>query len=66
MAKRHQASYDFLFMKPSGEQLAPIASMIEHGQIRPLIDREFSLEQVQDAIAYSESGPAKGKIIVQI
>ncbi|NWK68801.1 NADP-dependent oxidoreductase [Bacillus paramycoides] len=66
LEKRHNAQYSFLFMKPSGDQLRIIANYIESGKIKPVIDRVFPFEDAQKAMEYSESGRAKGKIIVKI
>ncbi|QEL86127.1 NADP-dependent oxidoreductase [Bacillus mycoides] len=66
LEKKHNAQYSFLFMKPSGDQLRIIAKYIESGQIKPIIDRIFPFENTQKAMEYSESGRAKGKIIVKI
>ena len=43
-AKRHSVSYSFLFMRASGEQLREIASLIDAGAIRPVVDRIFPFE----------------------
>ncbi|EEL59841.1 NADPH:quinone reductase [Bacillus toyonensis] len=66
LEKKHNAQYSFLFMKPSGDQLRTIANYIEAGQIKPVIDRVFPFEDAQKAMEYSESGRAKGKIIVKM
>ncbi|WP_377864907.1 NADP-dependent oxidoreductase [Bacillus sp. R86525] len=66
LEKKHNAQYSFLFMKPSGDQLRIIAKYIESGQIKPVIDLIFPFEDTQKAMEYSESGRAKGKIIVKI
>ncbi|HDR7605611.1 NADP-dependent oxidoreductase [Bacillus mycoides] len=66
LEKKHNAQYSFLFMKPSGDKLRIIAKYIESGQIKPIIDRIFPFEDTQKAMEYSESGRAKGKIIVKI
>ncbi|EOO78036.1 MULTISPECIES: NADP-dependent oxidoreductase [Bacillus cereus group] len=66
LEKKHNAQYSFLFMKPSGDQLRIIAKYIESGQIKPIIDRIFPFKDTQKAMEYSESGRAKGKIIVKI
>ncbi|WP_242247910.1 NADP-dependent oxidoreductase [Bacillus cereus group sp. BfR-BA-01523] len=66
LEKKHNAQYSFLFMKPSGDQLRLIAKYIESGQIKPIIDCIFPFEDTQKAMEYSESGRAKGKIIVKI
>jgi NADPH:quinone reductase-like Zn-dependent oxidoreductase len=46
------------------EDLAVLAEMMRSGQLVPAIDKRFSLDQIQDAVRYSESGRARGKIII--
>lgn len=65
-ARRQGASYAFLFMRANGEQLGSITALIEAGIIRPVIDRVFPFEATNEALAYSETGRAKGKIVIQI
>lgn len=57
---------EVFFMWPSGTQLAQIGKLAEQGIIKPLIDKTFSLDQAQEAFDYSQSGRAKGKIVVAI
>ncbi|MFS0783213.1 NADP-dependent oxidoreductase [Bacillus sp. 1P06AnD] len=66
LEKKHNVQYTFLFMKPSGYQLQIIANMIETNKIKPVIDQVFSFKDAQKAMDYSESGRAKGKIILKI
>lgn len=63
-ARRLHVRYSFLFMKASGEQLRAIAALVDAGTIRPVIDRVFPFESTKDAMAYVESGRAKGKVVV--
>jgi len=63
-SKRHRVSYSFLFMKPSGTQLEQIASLIETGTIRPVVDRVFPFEKTNEALAYVETGRARGKVVI--
>lgn len=65
-AQKYGASYEFLFMRPSGEQLNIIKTWTEEGKLTPIIDQVFAFDDTQKALAYSESGRAKGKIIIQI
>ena len=65
-AKRHHVSYLFLFMRASGDQLREIASLIDSGIIRPVVDRVFPFESTKDAMAYVETGRAKGKVVVKV
>ena len=63
-AKRLEVSYSFLFMRADGAQLTEITSLIDTGIIRPVVDKIFPLAATNDAIAYVESGRAKGKVVV--
>jgi NADPH:quinone reductase-like Zn-dependent oxidoreductase len=65
-AKKRNVKYKFLFMRADGNQLSEITSLIEAGKIRPVIDKIFPFEQTNDALAYVESGHAKGKVVIQI
>ncbi|WP_349409814.1 NADP-dependent oxidoreductase [Pseudalkalibacillus sp. SCS-8] len=66
MAKKHQVEYDFLLMRPNGEQLEQITHLIEEGKIKPVIDRIYDLEEAQGAMNYLETGRAKGKVIIKV
>ena len=64
-AKRQGVVYSFIFMRAHGEQLGKITALIESGVIRPVVDRVFPFAAVNDAMAYLETGRAKGKIIIK-
>jgi NADPH:quinone reductase-like Zn-dependent oxidoreductase len=65
-SKRRGISYSFLFMTANGGQLAKITSLIEAGDIRPVVDRIFPFESANEALAYVETGRAKGKVVVTV
>ena len=65
-AKRLGVRYSFLFMRANGEQLQQITGLIESGVIRPLVDRTFGFEATNEALAYVESGRAKGKAVITV
>jgi alcohol dehydrogenase len=65
-AKRHDVDYSFLFMRPDGAQLQQITALVEAGSIKPVIDKVFPFEAMQDALAYVETGRAKGKVVVKV
>lgn len=65
-AKRHRVDYSFLFTRPSGEQLREITSLIDSRVIRPVVDRIFPFESTNEALAYVETGRAKGKVVVKV
>jgi len=58
--------YSFLFMRAQGQQLSEITSLIEAGVIRPLVDKVFQFENTGDALAYVETGHAKGKVVITV
>ena len=58
--------FSFLFMKADGRQLREITRLVEAGVIRPVIDRVFPFESTNEAMAYVESGRAKGKVVVKV
>lgn len=59
-------NYSFLFMRADGAQLSQITSLIESGAIKPVLDKTFPFEQTNTALAYIESGRAKGKVVVRV
>ena len=65
-AKRAGVDYSFLFMRADGGQLDRITKLIEDGTIRPVVDRTFPFEKLNDAFAYIDTGRAKGKVIVTL
>ncbi|QEL21993.1 NADP-dependent oxidoreductase [Bosea sp. F3-2] len=65
-ARRHCVGYSFLFMRANGEQLGEITSLIEAGAIHPVIDRAFPFEATAEALAFIETGRAKGKVVVKL
>lgn len=56
----------FILMKPSGSDLALLGRWAEEEKLRPIIDSVFPLCDLALAHKKSESGRAKGKIIVSI
>jgi len=66
LAKKSDARYSFLFVRPDGDQLSEIRKLIEDGHIRPVIDQVFAFEQAKDALAHLEQGRARGKVVVQL
>jgi len=66
MARRLQVDFSFLFMKANGSQLKQITSLIESGAIHPVVDKVFPFESTNEALAYVESGRAKGKVVIKV
>jgi NADPH:quinone reductase-like Zn-dependent oxidoreductase len=56
----------FDMVKPNARDMEWMKGQIESGRIRIVIDREYPLEQIREAFAYSETGKAKGKVVLKI
>jgi alcohol dehydrogenase len=65
-ARRARVSYRYLFMHPSGTELAELAELIEQGKLKVVVDQTYALARIADALAYVESGRAKGKVVVTV
>jgi NADPH:quinone reductase-like Zn-dependent oxidoreductase len=65
-AKNLGTTFSFLFMKASGDQLRQLATLLEGGAVRPVVDRVFSFQSTNDALAYVETGRAKGKVVITL
>ena len=64
--ERKDLCVPFLFMRANGGQLRDITRLIEAGAIRPVVDKVFAFESTNEALAYSEAGHAKGKVVIKI
>jgi len=63
-ARRAGVGYRYLFMHPSGSDLAELAGLIEQDKLKVIIDKSYRFEQIREALAYVEGGHAKGKVVV--
>jgi NADPH:quinone reductase-like Zn-dependent oxidoreductase len=55
-----------MWIKPNSSDMTWMTSHVESGRIRVVIDKVFSLDQAKEALAYSESARAKGKIVLKV
>ncbi|MDQ0084397.1 NADPH:quinone reductase-like Zn-dependent oxidoreductase [Variovorax boronicumulans] len=65
-AKKIGGEYTFVFMRADGAQLREITALVESGAIRPVVDKVFPFQDTHKALAYVDSGRAKGKVVVQM
>lgn len=65
-SKRRGIGYSFLFMRANGGQLEKMTSLIEAGNIRPVVDRVFPFEKTNEALDYVRTGRAKGKVVIAV
>ncbi|MEZ4444399.1 MAG: NADP-dependent oxidoreductase [Polyangiaceae bacterium] len=57
---------NLLARRPSGDNLARIAELVERGALVPQIDSVLPLEAVGEAHRLSETGHARGKIVIAV
>jgi NADPH:quinone reductase-like Zn-dependent oxidoreductase len=57
-------TYRYLFMHPSGTELAQLAELIEQEKLKVIVDKTYLFSNIAEALAYVESGRAKGKVVV--
>lgn len=63
-AQKRNVKYTFHFVHPDGHRLNEIATLIDAGEIKPVIDKVFPFEQTINALSYLEAGHAKGKVVI--
>jgi NADPH:quinone reductase-like Zn-dependent oxidoreductase len=54
----------FMWRPNERADLSALARLLEHGSIRPHIDRRFPLQDAAEAFRYLQSGHARGKVVV--
>jgi NADPH:quinone reductase-like Zn-dependent oxidoreductase len=63
-ARRAGINYRYLFMHPSGRELAQLADLIEQGKLKVIVDEAYPFANISEALAHVEGGRAKGKVVV--
>ena len=64
LAKQHKVTASMVAVQPNGSQLAEIGSMIDDGKLKPRVDQTFPLTEAPQALALSQQGKAKGKLVL--
>jgi NADPH:quinone reductase-like Zn-dependent oxidoreductase len=57
-------SYQFLFMRASGDQLRQITALIDGGALRPVVGRVFPFGRTVEAFEGLEKGGIRGKAVI--
>lgn len=60
------ATGTWFMVQPSSEQLGTIAGLVDEGKVRILVDSVFPLSETRAAHDKSQSGRAKGKIVLEV
>ncbi len=58
-------NYGLLILR-ANRDLDVLTEMIVSGKVRPIVDREFPLEEVGEAIRYLGDGHVRGKVVVKV
>ena len=65
-AKKLGVSYEFLFMRASGDQLRQIAALVDDGVLRPVVGKVFDFAQTPQALESLAKGGLRGKAVVTL
>ncbi|WP_457962207.1 NADP-dependent oxidoreductase [Arthrobacter sp. D1-29] len=65
-ARKLGVSYEFLFMRASGDQLRLITALIDDGTLRPVVGRVFPFDRTIEALHGLEKGGIRGKAVISI
>ncbi len=63
-ARKRKVTYDFLFVESNGSQLTKIAQLVEQQNIRLSIDKVFTFDQTNDALAKVAQAGSMGKVVL--
>ncbi|MEO5943586.1 MAG: NADP-dependent oxidoreductase [Ferruginibacter sp.] len=66
LIKSKDATYKYIWMHPDGAQLGQLRSMIEAGEIKPIVDKVYSFSESVEAMLQLATGRAKGKIVIKM
>lgn len=65
-AERYGVSAKRSFTVPNAESLSEIARLVEAGKVTPYVDTVLPFSDVQDALALSQAGRTRGKIVLTV
>lgn len=58
--------YRTMYVVPQGSEVEALAAWFERGQVRVVLDRTYSLDQIAEAHTYVERGRSAGKVAIAI
>ncbi|WP_432719934.1 NADP-dependent oxidoreductase [Jeongeupia wiesaeckerbachi] len=65
-AQQHRARGALVVVRPDGPRLAELARLIDAGIVTVVIDDVYPLDAAREAHEHSETGHARGKIVLQV
>ncbi|QYX82307.1 NADP-dependent oxidoreductase [Streptomyces akebiae] len=63
-AKKLGVTYEFLFMRASGDQLRQITTLIDQGAVRPVVGKVVPFDQTPHALQSLSQGGIRGKAVI--
>ena len=63
--KKGKTFANFL-VKPNKQDLLFLKGLVEDGRLQPVIDRQYTLQEVPEALTYLEAGHARGKVVITL
>jgi NADPH:quinone reductase-like Zn-dependent oxidoreductase len=57
---------NYVFVRPSGYDLAEMSELIADGQLRPHVSEAYPLERAADALERLEAGHVRGKLVLTV
>jgi NADPH:quinone reductase-like Zn-dependent oxidoreductase len=64
--RRDHVETHYVFVRPSGYDLAEMSELIADGQLRPHVQETFPLERAADAMERLEGGHVRGKLVLTV
>jgi NADPH:quinone reductase-like Zn-dependent oxidoreductase len=65
-AAQHRVRAEYFIVEPNRGELMEISRLIQAGDLRPLIEAVFPLEQAREAFEHGAHGHNRGKIVLQV
>jgi NADPH:quinone reductase-like Zn-dependent oxidoreductase len=59
-------TFTVVYPKISRENLVFLKERFEAGEMKPVIDKSYSLRETADALRYLETGRARGKVVIRV
>ncbi|MDR6416885.1 NADP-dependent oxidoreductase [Pseudarthrobacter sulfonivorans] len=65
-ARKLGVSYEFLFMRASGDQLRQISALVDAGILRPIVGKVFTFVEAPEALQSLAAGGFRGKAVLTV
>lgn len=65
-SEKNGRTFSQLVFKTTQADLIYLKEQVEAGKLKPVIDKRYSIHEIQEAMDYLEAGHAKGKIVLTV